>query len=93
VRGRDMMLSALRRFDKEGVKVEALKGIWHHNTDSVNAAEFLRNSGQTGADGQLVSAVDAASNTWTGRLFGSIGFKPVEVVTTGRQTVVTFRRP
>ncbi len=82
--GTDMMLSAMRRLEKEGVVVEKLRGYWFSESDSVNAAEYRANI-EAG-----MSLVDAAANTWTGRLFKSWGYAPETVNSTSSTTSVIF---
>jgi len=83
--GTDMILGALKRLNQEGVEVNALRGVWIEGTDSVNAVQF--------ADGLAggLSSVEAASQTWSGRLFGKLGFAPTSVEV-GPTTRATFER-
>jgi hypothetical protein len=83
--GTDMILGALNRLNQEGVEVNALRGVWIEGTDSVNAVQFAEGLSRG------LSPVDAAVQTWSGRLFGRLGFVPSSVEV-GSTTRVTFER-
>lgn len=84
--GRDMFISAMKRLEKEGVEVSNIRGTWIQGTDSVNAKQYLSNL-------KLMPEMDAARNTWTGRIASDFGFSKVESVKTSYGiTTVIFGR-
>jgi hypothetical protein len=69
--GTDMFASAMLRLEKEGVEVKGIRGAWELGTDSVNTAEYLLNLKNN------MTAVEAAANTWTGRMAARYGYTTV----------------
>ena len=66
--GTDMFSSAMLRLEQEGVKVNAIRGAWERDSDSVNTAEYLQNI-KNGMPPE-----EAAANTWTGRIAARYGY-------------------
>ncbi|MBB5448351.1 MULTISPECIES: hypothetical protein [unclassified Paraburkholderia] len=85
--GTDMFASAMQRLEREGVQVNAIRGVWINGTDSVNAAQYASNLSLG------MSPERAAANTWTGRIAARYGFTNVGVPNVGYSaTTVIFGR-
>ncbi|RKP43266.1 hypothetical protein, partial [Trinickia fusca] len=85
--GTDMFASAMERLEREGVQVNAIRGMWIGGTDSVNAAQYLSNLDRG------MPPQQAAANTWTGRMVARYGYTNVGMPNTGYSvTTVIFGR-
>ena len=85
--GTDMFVSGMQRLEAEGVKVNAIRGTWIENSDSVNAAQYLSNL-------KNMNPQQAAANTWTGRIAAKYNFTSVGTPETSYGvTTVLFRKP
>lgn len=86
--GIDMFASLMQRINIENIEINGVNGLWDSETDSANAAEFVRNinAGMT--------KEQAAMNTWTGRVVSRYGYNQVLVpAPMGRVQFAYFRRP
>lgn len=83
--GIDMFSSSMQRLAQEGVPVNKIRGAWVEGSDSVNYAQFSQNLSAG------MNPVDAAKNTWTGKLAAWYGYTKVEKIEKiGEITYVTF---
>ena len=88
--GTDMFVSAMQRLEQEGVQVNAIRGTWYTNSDSVNTAQYLSNLSKG------MTPEQAAANTWTGNMASKYGFTVVGTPKTSTYSdaiYTIFRKP
>jgi hypothetical protein len=68
--GRDMFISAMKRFKQEGLEVKAIGAHWYGELGTRDSD----NLNQYASSLRKMPASDAAKSTWTGRLAAEFGF-------------------